>query len=101
MTQVDMLKDMFHKQELLNQRIGVNCAAMTDEQRQQWILRRMGQTGALTREEYERAATEPLDLRAPRQDFAAPHFVDLLMQRRGILPAGGGSVKSSSVSGLA
>ena len=38
MTQVDMLKDMFHKQELLNARIGVNCAAMNDEQRQQWIL---------------------------------------------------------------
>ena len=38
MTQVDMLKDMFQKQELLNTRIGVNCATMTDEQRQQWTL---------------------------------------------------------------
>ena len=38
MTQVDMLKDMFAKQELLNTRIGVNCAEMTDDQRQQWTL---------------------------------------------------------------
>ena len=38
MTQPDMLKDMFQKQELLNQRIGVDCTTMTDEQRQQWVL---------------------------------------------------------------
>ncbi len=68
--------------------------------RQQWILRRMAQTGALSRTEYERAATEPLGLRPPRQDFAAPHFVDLLLQRRGILPAGGGAVKTTLDLGL-
>ena len=38
MTQFDMLKDMFQKQELLNKRIGVDCAAMTDEQRERWLL---------------------------------------------------------------
>ena len=38
MTPFDMLQDMFQKQELLNRRIGVDCAAMTEEQRQQWLL---------------------------------------------------------------
>src|SRR4029079_17921704 len=49
--------------------------------RQQWILERMVQTGLLTREEFERVKTEPLRLASPRRAFAAPHFVDLLLQR--------------------
>ena len=69
-------------------------------QRQQWILRRMARDGALTPEEYERAAAEPLALRPPHQDFAAPHFVDLLLQRRGILPADGGPVSTTLDLGL-
>lgn len=64
-------------------------------ERQQWILRRMVATGALSSAEYERALTEPLALRPHRQDFAAPHFVDLLLQRRGILPPSGGPVRTT------
>ena len=61
-------------------------------ERQQWILQRMSMTGALGAEEYHRAAGEPLALRTTRHDFAAPHFVDLLLQRRGMLPREGGTV---------
>ena len=64
-------------------------------ERQQWILRRMAGNGALSAEEYARARTEPVALRPHRQDFAAPHFVDLLLQRRGILPSGGGPVQTT------
>ncbi|MBE2180233.1 MAG: penicillin-binding protein 1C [Chthoniobacterales bacterium] len=64
-------------------------------ERQQWILRRMAGSGALSAEEYARARTEPVALRPHRQDFAAPHFVDLLLQRRGILPPGGGPVRTT------
>ncbi len=64
-------------------------------ERQQWILRRMAANGSLSAEEYARARTEPIALRPHRQDFAAPHFVDLLLQRRGILPPGGGPVRTT------
>lgn len=69
-------------------------------ERQQWILQRMRQTGALSAAEYERATAEPLALRPHRQDFAAPHFVDLLLQRRGLLPPQGGPVRTTLDLGL-
>lgn len=64
-------------------------------ERQQWILQRMHANGALDSESFRRAADEPLGLRPPRQDFAAPHFVDLLLQRKGILPRNGGAVRTT------
>lgn len=64
-------------------------------ERQQWILRRMRETGALGRDEYDRALAEPLALRPHWQEFAAPHFVDLLLQRRGLLPEQGGPVRTT------
>jgi penicillin-binding protein 1C len=64
-------------------------------ERQHWILRRMADVGALTSDEYSRAINEPVALRPDAQDFAAPHFVDLLLQRRGLLPAGGGPVRTT------
>jgi penicillin-binding protein 1C len=64
-------------------------------ERQQWILARMHRARTLDDNEYRRAVAEPLALRPPRQDFAAPHFVDLLLQRRGILPPEGGPVRTT------
>lgn len=64
-------------------------------ERQGWILDRMRVTGRLSDEEYARASAEPLALRPPQQDFEAPHFVDLLLQRRGVLPANGGAVRTT------
>lgn len=68
--------------------------------RQQWILQRMAAMGALDADEYARAASEPLALRPLQRDFEAPHFVDLLLQRRGILPAQGGTVRTTLDLGL-
>lgn len=64
-------------------------------ERQQWILRHMHANGDLDAESFARAMNEPLALRSPRQDFAAPHFVDLLLQRKGILPREGGVVRTT------
>ncbi|MBU3664965.1 MAG: penicillin-binding protein 1C [Chthoniobacterales bacterium] len=69
-------------------------------ERQLWILERMQQTGAIDAPGCARAASEPLALRPHRQDFAAPHFVDLLLQRRGILPGSGGAVRTTLDLGL-
>ncbi len=38
MTKPDKLEEIFRLQEQLNQRIGVDTAHMTEEQRQQWVL---------------------------------------------------------------
>ncbi|NDG64648.1 MAG: penicillin-binding protein 1C, partial [Planctomycetes bacterium] len=50
--------------------------------RQRWVLKRMQATGVISAHEYDRALREPLRLRTPVQTFSAPHFVDLLLQRR-------------------
>lgn len=63
--------------------------------RQQWVLQRMHATGALGNEDFSRAVEEPITLRSPQQEFAAPHFVDLLLRRRGTLAAMGGRVKTT------
>ncbi len=69
-------------------------------ERQMWILSRMEETGALTPDEHRRAAAEPLALRGLSREFAAPHFVDLLLQRRGLLPPQGGPVTTTLDLGL-
>ena len=51
------------------------------KRRQEWILGRMHALGWLTSEDYTRALAEPLQLAPPRREFAAPHFVDLLLER--------------------
>ena len=63
--------------------------------RQQWMLGRMRATGQLDAEAHARAVTEPLHLAPPAHAFAAPHFVDLLLQRRGVLPPPGGVVRTT------
>lgn len=49
--------------------------------RQQWILERLGALGGMDAATLERAKSEPLKLRRHYGAFAAPHFVDLLLQR--------------------
>ncbi len=51
------------------------------KRRQEWILGRMHALSWLTSEDYTRALAEPLQLAPPRREFAAPHFVDLLLER--------------------
>jgi penicillin-binding protein 1C len=70
------------------------------KERQEWILRRMLANGVLSENELRRAIEEPLALRPRRQDFAAPHFVDLLLQRKGMLPPHGGTVRTTLDLGL-
>jgi len=55
----------------------------------------MQATGVISAHEYDRAVREPLRLRTPGQIFSAPHFVDLLLQRRNILPPQGGPLVTS------
>ena len=52
------------------------------KRRQEWILGRMHALSWLTSEDYTRALAEPLQLAPPRREFAAPHFVDLIVGQR-------------------
>lgn len=63
--------------------------------RQRWVLKRMRARGALDAEGFYRARTEALQLAPPRHEFLAPHFVDLLLQRRGLLPQNGGALRTT------
>ena len=53
--------------------------------RQQWVLWRMAANGMLDPAALARAEVEPLELHPAGRAFEAPHFVDLLLQRRGLL----------------
>lgn len=50
------------------------------KRRQERVLAAMRATGYLGEAEYRRALAEPIRLRPPRREFAAPHFVDLVLQ---------------------
>jgi penicillin-binding protein 1C len=63
--------------------------------RQRWVLGRMLANGRLAPEAYARAVVQPLQVEPPPREFEAPHFVDLLLQRRGVLPAPGGPVRTT------
>src|SRR6201993_785803 len=63
--------------------------------RQRWVLRQMHVNGFLDDAAYARALVEPLRLRQHDRDFAAPLFVDLLLERRGTLPPEGGVVRTT------
>ncbi|MGV3532051.1 MAG: penicillin-binding protein 1C [Chthoniobacteraceae bacterium] len=64
-------------------------------ERQRWILKRMLATGRISGSEFTRSAEEALHLEAPGSAFAAPHFVDLLLQRRGIISPEGGEIRTT------
>ncbi len=63
--------------------------------RQRWVLGRMQANGHLDVAAHTRALAQPITIEAPRREFEAPHFVDLLLQRRGVLPADGGPVRTT------
>ena len=63
--------------------------------RQQWVLRRMAANGALDPAALARAEAEPLELRPAGRAFEAPHFVDLLLQRRGVIAPEGGEIRTT------
>ena len=51
------------------------------QKRQQWILGRLHDTGALDEAGWRRATAEPLRLAPARRTFQAPHFVDFLLSQ--------------------
>ena len=63
--------------------------------RQQWVLRRMAANGALDADALARAEAEPIELRPAGRAFEAPHFVDLLLQRRGLIAPQGGTIRTT------
>ncbi len=50
------------------------------KRRQERVLAAMRAAGYLGEAEYRRARREPIRLRPPQRDFAAPHFADLVLQ---------------------
>jgi len=67
--------------------------------RQGWILTRMNQAGWLAADELQRAWREPLRLARGGRVFAAPHFVDLLLEQ-GEVAAGNSSLRTTLDLGL-
>ena len=63
--------------------------------RQRWVLQRMRVNGSIDRASFDRALAEPVQLLPPRHEFEAPHFVDLLLQRRHLLPKNGGRLRTT------
>lgn len=70
-----------------------NLAAARE--RQQWVLLRIKANGLLDAAACERAMNEPLRIVPPKHAWQATHFVDLLLQRRNILPPSGGPVRTT------
>jgi len=79
MSQPDKLEEIFRLQEALNRRIGVDTHAMTDEQRQQWVL---NYCRAITQEVAELTDSVPWKWWAKYQKFdkqnARVEVIDLL-----------------------
>ncbi len=59
------------------------------KKRQEWVLSRMEETGRASADAVMRAKGEALQLRRNFGEFAAPHFVDLVLERRGEKALGG------------
>jgi len=63
--------------------------------RQLWVLGRMAANGAIDSNTLARATQEPLQLQPAGRAFAAPHFIDLLLQKRGSLTPTGGEIRTT------
>lgn len=63
--------------------------------RQRWVLQRMKANGELDDAAFARATGEPIQLRSRERDFEAPHFVDLLLTRRGVIQPRGGEIRTT------
>jgi penicillin-binding protein 1C len=70
------------------------------QSRQRWVLARMQATGALDTETSARALHQALVLQPPAREFEAPHFINLLLQRKGIAPQAGGRLFTTLDRGL-
>lgn len=77
----------------LNPRLRFNQA----KARQEWILGRCLQLGWITPDEHARALTEPIRLAPPRREFAAPHFVDLVLRSPPLGGPNSGGTNSASL----
>lgn len=62
--------------------------------RAQWIQRRVAALNPTPTLDLN-PHPSPIHLRPPTHDFAAPHFVDLLLSRRDIVPAQGGEIRTT------
>ena len=62
-------------------KLNPHAAREAAQKRQQLVLRRMRENGALDDERHASAASETLRLRPPRRLFRAPHFTDLVLQQ--------------------
>ncbi|MDQ6622837.1 MAG: penicillin-binding protein 1C [Verrucomicrobiota bacterium] len=65
-------------------RLNPHRAFAAAQAREQIILKRMQENGALTPARYEIARAEELRLRAPRRIFRAPHFVDVVLEQHSL-----------------
>ena len=63
--------------------------------RQQWVLGRMLADGRLDAAAHARASNEALRLQPRAHEFEAPHFVNLLLTRRGLIPPAGGPLHTT------
>ena len=63
--------------------------------RQLWVLGRMLACRHLDAAAYTRACVEPIRLQPRAHEFEAPHFVNLLLTRRGLIPPDGGPVNTT------
>jgi penicillin-binding protein 1C len=62
-------------------KLNPHAAREAAQKRQQVVLARMRENGALDAERYASATDESLRLRPPRRLFRAPHFTDLVLQQ--------------------
>lgn len=67
------------------------------QSRGQWIERRVAMLNRTPAPalDLNLSGTTPIHLRPPTHDFAAPHFVDLLLARRDIVPSQGGEIRTT------
>lgn len=63
--------------------------------RQLWVLDRLRDDGILEAAAHRRAVAEAVLLQPRARDFAAPHFVDLLLHRQRVVPLTGGRVRTT------
>jgi penicillin-binding protein 1C len=76
-------------------RLNPNVNFTGAQDRQRWVLRRMAADGRLDATALARAIEEPIKLASREREFAAPHFVDLLLGRRGLVTPRGGALRTT------
>src|SRR6185436_13686196 len=64
-------------------KLNPHLAPEAARRRQETVLRRMRENGALDSARHDRAAAEALALRPPQRRFRAPHFVEMVLHGPG------------------